>query len=488
MKVSLAKAIVFTSFAMLLLPLASKAAAEPVTVDVDVSQPGSEISSTALGLSYETSRMLPDSNGVRYFRPDNQPLVRSFRTLGIKSLRIGGSSVDEDTIAIPSEKDIRSLFEFAKAAGVKVIYSVRLQNGDPQSSAQIAKLIHDNYMDVLDCFAIGNEPYYYETYNVYRVKWIAVRDAILAVFPGAKFCGPDQNPSPQLCAEMAHDFGGAGGHLIQIAQHSYPFGCAYNNPGEKDVTKLVPQDATAMRETMLASNAYSIYEEIRKGMADAVAGTSLSFRLTETNSIWFSGLEGASDRYASALWVVDYLHWWTAHGADGLNFHTGDRTGGAINLPCRYAAFVTSGHGYEMRPLAYGMTLFDLGGHGKVLPVNVAAAGQQNLAAYAALGKDQSVFVTLINKAHGTSATNLTVRLKLNKSLASSEAKAIFLATRSGDIAGGSADVTLGGEPIKENGSWRGHWRMLPVSDAAEGVILVTMPPASAAVISTRLR
>jgi hypothetical protein len=185
---------------------------------------------------------------------------------------------------------------------------------------------------------------------------------------------------------------------------------------------------------------------------------------------------------------VDYLHWWASHGADGVNFHTGDRTGGAIVLPCRYAAFASSEYGYEMRPLGYGMKLFDLGGHGKQLPLNVSSAPEQGLVAYATLAEDKTVFVTVINKAHGVGATNTVVQLKLDAPLAAPEANAIFLAARNGDIAAGSSDVTLGGALIKEDGSWQGQWTPLQVSGNSKNVIAVTMPPASAAVIKAIIR
>ena len=85
--------------AALTLAIASAAAAaEPVTVSVKASQPGIAISEDSLGLSFETSIMLPDKNGVRYFRPDNEKLIALFQTLGIKSLRIGGNSVDDPKI------------------------------------------------------------------------------------------------------------------------------------------------------------------------------------------------------------------------------------------------------------------------------------------------------------------------------------------------------------------------------------------------------
>src|ERR1700722_9162158 len=92
------------------------------------------------------------------------------------------------------------------------------------------------------------------------------------------------------------------------------------------------------------------------------------------STICTGGVEGASDSYASALWSIDYLYWWAEHGSNGLNFHTGDRAGGGDrSLPSRYAAFVTAGTGYDVRPLSYGMKVFDLGGHGRLVPVTVAA-------------------------------------------------------------------------------------------------------------------
>lgn len=492
------KQITFFLFAATLFAAARANASEPLTISINTSQPGAEISQEALGLSYETSLMLPDARGIHYFRPDNQPLVTLFKTIGVKSLRIGGNSVDAPNVPVPSEADVTAFFDFAKAAGVKVIYSVRLEetkspdatNTSPssagsianaQSAAQFAKLIHDRYSDVLDCFAIGNEPGYFKDYSLYSAKWKAIHDAIVAVYPDAKFCGPDQNPSPELDAKMAQEFAGAG--LIKITQHSYPFGCAYKNPQAKtNVANLIPFDAAESREKMLSPKAYDIYEKIYKGIAAAITNTPLAYRLTEVNSYWFSGLQGASDSYAAGLWSVDYLHWWTSHGADGMNFHTGDRTGGDVSMPCRYSAFVTTANGYEARPLAYGMKLFALGGHGRQLAV--ANPASTNLAAYATLD-GKTIFITLINKAHGAGTTNSEIRIQLDVPVDKSNAQAIFLEAKNGDISADSNGVTLGGAPIKENGTWDGYWAPLKVG--SKNLITVSMLPASAAVVRLTL-
>jgi hypothetical protein len=487
-------------FVAILFVMLSANASEPEIVSVNTLQPGAEISQSALGLSYETSLMLPDAHGVHYFRPDDAPLVTLFKTIGVKSLRIGGNSVDAPNVPIPSEADVTAFFEFAKAAGVKVIFSVRLEEpkspdatnaaliastgslANAQSAARFAKLIHDHYFDVLDCFAIGNEPDYFKDYALYSAKWKAIHDAIVSVYPNAKFCGPDQNPSPELDAKMAHDFSGAG--LIEITQHSYPFGCAYKNPQAKtNIANLIPFDAAESREKMLSPKAFATYEKIYQGIAEAITNTPLNYRLTEVNSYWFSGLQGASDSYASALWAVDYLHWWTSHGADGLNFHNGDRTGGDISLPCRYAAFVTSANGYEARPLAYGMKLFAIGGHGKQLAITGLAS--TNLVAYATLDS-KTIFVTLINKAHGAAAANSEIQIKLDTQVDGSKAQAIFLEAANGDISTGSSGVKLGGAAIKEDGTWDGRWT--PLKATSNNLITISMPSASAAVVSVNLR
>jgi hypothetical protein len=464
------------------------AAAEPVKLAVETRKSGADISPDALGLSYETSLMLPNENGGHYFRPDNKPLVQMFRTLGIKSLRIGGNSVDAARIPIPSEPDIRSFFEFARAAKVKVIYSVRLEDGDPQSAANIAKFIRKHYADTMDCFAIGNEPKgYYKDTNVFLGQWKVIRDAIVGVWPGVKFCGPDDNPSPLWCAMMVQNFGAPAGPLVQITQHSYSFGCSYKNPGEKDVTKLMPVDVFAAREKILAPEAYQIYGKIYDGIRASIADAPISFRMTEVNSYWFSGLKGASDSHASALWAADYLHWWSARGADGLNFHTGDRTGGTISLPCRYAAFVTATNGYEIRPLGYGLKLFSLGGQGRILPVNVSSDTNQNVVAYATLVEKKTVLLTIINKTHGPEAGDAAIQIKLDSPQSGDVIKIIRLTEARGDIAAGASQMTLGGAPITEAGKWRGRWDSLPIVGGTDYFPL-TMPPASAAVIKVKLK
>ena len=137
---------------------------QPVTVTLADEVPGADLSPLFLGLSMEMSSLLP-RNGHSYFDLADKPLVQTFCTLGLKSLRVGAYGVDKPGLDMPQEKEIDKLFTFARAAGFKVIYSFRLRSGNPADSARLAAYITAHYADLLDYFAIGNEPNtYFQTY------------------------------------------------------------------------------------------------------------------------------------------------------------------------------------------------------------------------------------------------------------------------------------------------------------------------------------
>lgn len=78
---------------------------DPVAVSINVRRPGASIPSDFAGLSFEAAQLLPDTNGVHYFRSDDAPLIQMFRTLGIHSLRIGGNTADLDARGLPDPAD-----------------------------------------------------------------------------------------------------------------------------------------------------------------------------------------------------------------------------------------------------------------------------------------------------------------------------------------------------------------------------------------------
>src|ERR1019366_7398318 len=126
---------------------------------------GAVIPDDFIGLSFGTKTLLGGKAGAHFFSASNAPLVTLFQNVGIRHLRVGGTTVESPVVtAIPDETDIDSLFGFVRAAGVKqVIYSLRLLPTNsaqqyPATNAAIAKYIWSHYRTQLECFAIGNEP------------------------------------------------------------------------------------------------------------------------------------------------------------------------------------------------------------------------------------------------------------------------------------------------------------------------------------------
>ena len=98
------------------------------------------------GLSFERGPLGPGGSGVagNLFTPASGSLLTLVRNLGLGSLRIGGGTVDQ-LIPAGTGSDgftgIDNLFAFAAAAGVKVIFSLRLLSPAAQPVADL-KLLH----------------------------------------------------------------------------------------------------------------------------------------------------------------------------------------------------------------------------------------------------------------------------------------------------------------------------------------------------------
>jgi hypothetical protein len=453
------------SLVVAMMSIAGAARAEsPITVTIDPAAASKEpIAPEFIGVSYETQMVLPDSQGRYYFTPDNKNLVAMFRTLGIKSLRVGGNTADRPTVNIPAPADLDQLFAFAKAADVKLIYTLRMREGDPKAAADTAKYIMDHYKDRLTCFAIGNEPNVFATeYPAYLKAWKDYAKEVTAVVPGAKFCGPSATPGKANWAkDFVNDMAGSG-LVTLITQHDYPGNSA------RKVT-----DPAAARIQMLSPDWVKYNEKFAAKFVPAVEAKKLPFRLEEANSFFHGGAKDVSDTLASALWALDYMYWWASHGCSGINFHTGDSVAaGEQNAVCRYAAFTSTSSGYEAHPIAYALKAFDLSGHGKLVPVKITSNDENlNLRGYATIGGGP-LTVILINK-EVTSGRDAKVRIESGGEY-DYKPKMSRLIGQNGDVAA-TKGITFGGAEITADGQWKGN------VDFVENV--VTLPAASAAIV-----
>lgn len=447
----------------------------PIAVTVDSSHPGARIPSDYVGLSYETKSELPTREGKSYFTPDNASLVKMFQTLGIRNLRIGGNTVDAPQVLVPDQTDIDRLFQFAQVADTKVVYGFRLRKGNPQAATNQAEYISHHYAANLAWFAIGNEPdAYFPTYSLYSKTWRCFYDAINHAVPDARYCGPSltgERPLKNWAPDFAREFGPSG-KIACVTQHEYPGGA-----GSK------VKNPSIGRDTILSPVWHTLYQNYYDLWVPGVKAAGVPYRLEEVNSFYNGGAKDVSDSFAASLWSLDYLYWFAVHGAQGVNFHNGDEVAaGAHLVPCHYATFTSVDDGYLAHPLAYAIKAFNLGARGRIVAVKLVpdnSARDINIVAYAVLGEDRSLYVTLINKEHGPGRRDADVILQTGGTYTRDQV--IRLTAPDGNVAAQDG-VTLGGNPIHHDGSWTEHWTDLPATPA-NGEISVKVPACSALIV-----
>ncbi|HXI71588.1 MAG TPA: hypothetical protein VNN22_14630 [Verrucomicrobiae bacterium] len=480
----------------MLIPHLAVAQTQPVAVTV-TDAGGADLPPRFLGLSYESSMLLPDKDGHYYFDAGDKALLNTFKTLGIKSLRVGANAVDDPRIPVPQKKDIDALFNFARAAGVKVIYSFRLKNGDSANSARLASYIVANDADVLECFSIGNEPHLYpaktnepdldhsantnvpnvrrpadphQTYASFYAQWKPQYDAILKAVPNAMIDGPsaDGNFAVHLAKDVSAD-----GHLAMASDHYYFLGSG----------RAAETDPPAARDRFLSNKLHGSYENAYAKVGAVLAVQGVPYRIDELNSCYNGGAKDSSDTYAATLWALDCINWWAAHHILGMNFHTGESVGrdGKFGPP-NYAAFLqqANGAGFSMRPQAYAYLAFSQGAHGRPLDVKLQATNNFNFNAYAYQDGDGSIYVTLINKSYGDKAQPASVSLQLPNATAAGTWQRMDLVQNDQDVAA-KTDVMLGGASINAQGIWAGQWTAVDGGNSGDPTVQVA--PASATIL-----
>jgi hypothetical protein len=356
--------------------MASPPATSGVSLAVNTLSPGSTIPQDFLGLSFEEANL--QSNGVDVagymFDSSDTELITLFTNLGIKNLRIGGTSVDTNNEVIPfyfpTNQDIDALFRFAPAAGVEVSLSFRLENGNSQLDAALAGYTWSNYNQYLTCFEIGNEPDDYgngdpqiTNFSSYLSKWTTFEQTILNTAPNAKFGGPDAG-STAYAGEFANAEIGSP-YITSIFSHFYAGG---------NSSSLTPAQIIAgMLSASWDTNAYPSHLSQTEAIANA---DGFPFRSTEFNSYVanYPGVWGGNNAFAAALYACDAAHWWAAHNCNGVNFHT---FLGKYNATIYYDL---NGN-YQIYPIGYGIKAFDLGSHGAVIPATMTNTNSLNLTA-----------------------------------------------------------------------------------------------------------
>ena len=443
--------------------------------------PGFTIPANFTGISFESDAASPNHRGVKgyFFSPSNKQLINLFINSGIRVLRMGGGTVDmhpED--AAYNRAAIDSVFGFAKAVGIKVIYSLPLLNASDTAAASTAKYIWIHYKDFLDCFSIGNEPNcppYFEakigaikSYPEFLDAWRKFATTILKAVPNAKFTGPEAG-GWKYTEEFARDEKSSG-LITFITHHQYPGG----RPVVKNETGTVPMPADQAIDNMLSPEwLKGEYLNLHSKTGEKVAPYGIPCRMTEAND-YLGGIAGASNAMSSALWALDYMHWQAARGLSGINFHN--------NQWLKTCTIYLGPSGeYLVNPKAYAIRAFDLVCGGRVEPLAISNPNELNLTAYTVRG-DHYLYVTIINKEHGPQARNAQATI-LAKGFTKGQASAMFLVAPDNN-AGATSGITLGGDSITNNRPWGGKWTALKgkgngqyeVNVAETSAVVVRMP------------
>lgn len=436
---------------------------------LDVSQTIATIPSDFMGLGYEISSVA--RRGL--LSASNSVYVQLCRTLGSSGImRVGGNTSDYASYAasaqplsspengpgsVVNDAVLRDLGSFLEATGWKLIWGLNLGRGTIEAAVEEAKAVLAATRSSLFAFEIGNEPDLFARREIHRKKgydyedylleYRRFRDALRKSIPGIPLAGPDVAVATSWVSRFARD---EGRDTKLLTHHYYREG---QNP-TSTIDKLLQTDPKLA--PMLAD------------LQAASKSCGAPYRICETNSFSGGGKPGVSDRFASALWVLDFMYRLAAAQCGGVNMETGVNQLGFVSS---YSPIGDDEHGhYVAAPEFYGMLAFAYGA-GQLIRSELSA-GNLNLEAYATVKRDKRLWVTLINK-----ESDFDASISIDGSLPFQNGSVLRLSAPSLESSSG---VTFGGSIVQSDGTW--HAAQEEKMHASNGNVL-QLPAASAAVL-----
>ncbi|HEV2371030.1 MAG TPA: hypothetical protein VGS19_02575, partial [Streptosporangiaceae bacterium] len=290
---------------------------------------------------------------------------------------------------------------------------------------------------------------------------------------------PDRDTGVSWTQQFASDEKGSG-RIADITQHYYVGGDPRNTTAQQAAGNMLsPQWVNdTMPGTQPTGTTYTPYHWLYTNNLKPVHETGLRCRLTESND-YLTGVPGASNAFASALWALDYLHWWAAHGAAGVNFHNKQWLFTDTIVPDP----AVSDERYAVTPKGFAIKAFTLASAGRANPIQIRNPDGINLTAYCIGGTGED-YITIINKTYGAGAADAAITIAPpGPGLQSAEI--MTLASQEPGDATGSI-VTLGGATITGDTPWKGRWSTLPASPHTG--IRLTVKATTAAILRVRKR
>ena len=412
----------------------------------------------------------------------------------------------------PTPAQDNQFFATLAASGVtNVIYTLHgFCESDSSDNIAAATNILLNSTDapLLESFALDNEP----NFNInqecpttkwtepqYEAKWNMVYTQIeegigAAGLPWAPFSGPEDgsdippNPGTNTPQSWVLQFAideAPKQFFTMATQHDYDSGAQPTSP-----------DALGMATTNLSPARVASWNQFFTNLLGGAPawpndwyGHKLRFRITEASAFDNGGGTGATDgntngqTFSTALWELDFCHWWAQRGCAGIN---------PFNRPVDYSAPIqlsyTTGNWTAM-PYAYGLKAFNMGGHG--FPVTNTAAffsnpSNINVTAYGVLSPDgHHLYVTVINKAFdAVGASAASVMIPAPGNFSPTNAQCLLLSSTPAGQDGNATNVQtayLGGATIPNSGKWNGTWS--PLTPGNQGQMTLIVQPATAVII-----
>jgi hypothetical protein len=268
----------------------------------------------------------------------------------------------------------------------------------------------------------------------YRATFAAFAAALAPVAPNVPLMGPalafpQQGLSWIKALAEPPDRG-----LGAITMHEYPFGDCGDPTGP-----VYPSVAGLLNRKAVLS----VFSSLRLDALQA-QWERLPLRVTEFNSVTCGGVAGVSDSFATALWAPGALFEMLSAGVASADLHL--RTT-PINAP-----FVYDNGGVDVRPLLYGLILFQrmLGPDAQLASSTVTDEAKLGLSAWAVQVAGDRLNVLLLNKDPRAARVRLDVPSDAD---ADSDATVQTLTAPS---ANASSDVTLDGQQLDAQADWEG--------------------------------
>ena len=464
----------------LLAGLSSLVAAEPVpaSVVVHTDKPSFTIPADFTGLSTEKKLMARDC-----FSAQNKDLIQLCRTLGPGVFRIGANNVDSTFFrreGVPplesmqenryvvdprtiGPKSVDAFFDFARAAGWKIIYGVNLGAKDPAMAADEAAYAWQVGAKEIIAIEIGNEPNLYPKgpkregirpsswrYPQYKEEFTAVYDAIKAKDAKIPITGPAVTKSTNWMPLFMADFKD---RIALATSHVYHLSAPETDPKAQRFTSV---------EKLLGEK---YPEDWIIKLKDATS-VGVPYRVGECNTASGGGKRGVSNAFVSALWAIDFMFDVAQAGGQGVNFH-GSFTANNYSP----IVFDKKSSRYVPAPMYYGMLFFSRAAQGKLVATETKSDAK--LVAHSVLGTDGKLRVTLVNKDLTQSiAASVTGGAKFTKG------QALRLTAPSVEATEG---VTFAGAAVNADGTWAP--KTTEALTLSAGTATVSLPPASAALL-----